>query len=347
MNKKYQTTLAMVALLGNFSVKEIEAMSLKAKESTCANYADEWDAWDDLPADEPAPSTDKEIKPSTKRRGCKKCKKDCWDSCDEDSDDSHDCCPCTEEFDEVHCGIDDLCHKICDVQENQEDHSACLGIIKGKLDDIQGGIDEIIDEIGGLGGGNGGNGGNGGVGGNGGTNGCLVCINCGGTCCCNGDGDGNCCCCCCDGDCNGGVEPPGGGIDPDPTCLIGGGGNGIENGDLIELWFSAKTKSCTRDFYFGSSSFNWLGDNSCGQTGFHGEATGTPGVDVVSQATFYVKRNNLIPGLYEATTWQYDTTEVDLVNADFEPGLGLEFEGAQLVDSEGLCLSRGENPIDD
>jgi hypothetical protein len=54
----------------------------------------------------------------------------------------------------------------------------------------------------------------------------------------------------------------------------------------------------------------------------------------------------LIPGLYEATTWQYDTTEVEKVNADFTPGLGLEFEGAQLVDSESLCLTRGSDPID-
>jgi hypothetical protein len=67
----------------------------------------------------------------------------------------------------------------------------------------------------------------------------------------------------------------------------------------------------------------------------------------VSQASFYVKRNPLIPGLADATTWLYDTTQVDLVNADFDPTLFLEFEGAQLVDSEGLCLTRGENPTQD
>lgn len=53
-----------------------------------------------------------------------------------------------------------------------------------------------------------------------------------------------------------------------------------------------------------------------------------------------MKRNSQIPGLADATTWLYDTTQVDLVNADLDPTLGLEFEGAQLVDSEGLCLTR-------
>lgn len=94
-----------------------------------------------------------------------------------------------------------------------------------------------------------------------------------------------------------------------------------------------------------------MGDNECGLEGFHGETTGTPGEDVVSQAAFYVKRNNNIPGLAEATTWLYDTTQIDDVNDDFDPTLGLEFRGAQLVDSEGLCLTRGLNaigyPLDD
>jgi hypothetical protein len=56
-----------------------------------------------------------------------------------------------------------------------------------------------------------------------------------------------------------------------------------------------------------------------------------------------VKRNSQIPGLAAATTWLYDTTQVDAVNADFDPLLALDFEGAQLVDSEGLCLTR---PVD-
>jgi hypothetical protein len=56
-----------------------------------------------------------------------------------------------------------------------------------------------------------------------------------------------------------------------------------------------------------------------------------------------VKRNQNIPGLYEATTWLYDTTQVDLINIDLPIDLGLAFEGAQLVDSEGLCLT---SPID-
>ena len=53
-----------------------------------------------------------------------------------------------------------------------------------------------------------------------------------------------------------------------------------------------------------------------------------------------MKRNSQIPGLADATTWLYDTTQVVDVNNDLDPTLGLEFEGAQLVDSEGLCLTR-------
>jgi hypothetical protein len=69
-----------------------------------------------------------------------------------------------------------------------------------------------------------------------------------------------------------------------------------------------------------------LGENECGLDGFHGEATDNlPGEVEVSQGAFYVKRNNLIPGLAEATTWLYDTTQVDLVNLDLDPTLGLEF----------------------
>ena len=82
-------------------------------------------------------------------------------------------------------------------------------------------------------------------------------------------------------------------------------------------------------------------------TGFHGEAEGTPGEEEVSQAAFYVKRNPNIPGMNEATTWEYDTDVIDAVNALFDPALGLNFEGAQLVDSQGLCLTRPENSIDD
>ena len=110
----------------------------------------------------------------------------------------------------------------------------------------------------------------------------LVCIKVGGcgTC---GTCDGTCdtcgevlpCCCPIDScpDCP--TEPPGEIIpDPDPLCLIRGGGLGFENGILIELWFSAKTKSCSKDYYLGSPSINWLGPNECGLEGFHGEASG-------------------------------------------------------------------------
>jgi hypothetical protein len=163
------------------------------------------------------------------------------------------------------------------------------------------GIDDIIAGGGGIGGpGNG----------NGETNGCLVCINCGGVCCTDGEGV---CCDCCDC-CEPPIDPPvgGGGTDPNP-CLTGffeGTDNGILNGDLIELWFSAQFKSCTRDFYLASSSFNWVpdGEFSCDQEGFHGIATGIPGEEEVSQAAMYVKRNANIGGLNEATTWLYDTT---------------------------------------
>ena len=41
------------------------------------------------------------------------------------------CCPCGEEFDEVHCALDSICDKVCDIQDSQEHQDACLGIIKG------------------------------------------------------------------------------------------------------------------------------------------------------------------------------------------------------------------------
>lgn len=69
---------------------------------------------------------------------------------------------------------------------------------------------------------------------------------------------------------------------------------------------------------------------------------------MVSQAAIYVKRNKNIGGLNQATTWLYDTEQVDAVNVDLDlnfPDEGLRFEGAQLVDSENLCLTRGADPI--
>ena len=120
---------------------------------------------------------------------------------------------------------------------------------------------------------------------------------------------------------------------------------------MIELFFSAQFRSCTRDFYLASSSFNWSpdGDFTCDQQGFHGIATGTPGEGEVTQAAMYIKKNFNIPGLNEALSWLYDTTQVELIQADNDPAGGTEdiyFEGAQLVDSEGYCLTRGQNPID-
>jgi hypothetical protein len=42
-NTKYQTTIALAALLSNLSRTEVGAMSLQAKESTCDNYFDAFD----------------------------------------------------------------------------------------------------------------------------------------------------------------------------------------------------------------------------------------------------------------------------------------------------------------
>jgi hypothetical protein len=171
----------------------------------------------------------------------------------------------------------------------------------------------------------------------------LVCIKVGGCCCSTCDEEP----CCCEPPIEPPIEPPGEIIpDPDPLCLIRGDDLGLENGSLIELWFSAKTRSCSKDYYLGSPSINWLGDNECGLEGFHGEAGDNfPGEIEVTQAAFYVKRNNQIPGLADATTWLYDTTQVVMINDELDPFLGLEFEGAQLVDSEGLCLTRPLNSI--
>jgi hypothetical protein len=250
-----------------------------------------------------------------------------------------DCCPCLDEFDEVHCSLDDLCEKVCDIQESQEHQDACLGTIKatgnennGLLLDLQTdvtlileGVEELL-----LIGGGGAGGGGGGAGGNG--DGCLVCINCGGSCCCDGEA-GTCCCCDCE------VEPPcdpndpdcgPGGLpgEPDELCLITGD-NGINDQDIIELWFSTKFKSCSRDYYLASSSFNWVtgGDFSCDQTGFHGIADEfLPGEEEVSQAAMYVKKNSNIEGLAEATTWMYDLTAVLAASDWLVINEGPEFE---------------------
>lgn len=69
----------------------------------------------------------------------------------------------------------------------------------------------------------------------------------------------------------------------------------------------------------------------------------------MTQAAMYIKRNPNINGLDEATTWLYDTTQVELIQQDNDPAggtLDIFFEGAQLLDSEGFCLTRGLNPID-
>ena len=49
----------------------------------------------------------------------------------------------------------------------------------------------------------------------------------------------------------------------------------------------------------------------------------------------YVKKSKKIPGLEAATTWMYDTTQVELASTYLveNDGPEFEFEGAQLVDS--------------
>ena len=265
--------------------------------------------------------------------------------------------PCFDEFEEVHCALEDLCIKVCDVQFNQEAQDICLGAIKvdlgtncDKLIDLQADVTTILTDLtqliidSGLGTT---------PGTTPGTGGPLVCIKmgCGGCCCDPTDctcGTVPCTCCCCDPDCVDPGLPPGAVIpDPDPLCLINDGVT-IAHGDLVELWFEAKTRSCSREYYLGSPSINWSIDFGCNDlTGFHGEADlFPPGETEVTQATFYVKRNSAIPGLLDATKWVYDTSQVELVNADLLLlDLGLQFEGGQLVDSQGLCLTRPEFSI--
>ena len=187
--------------------------------------------------------------------------------------------------------------------------------------------------------------------GDGNGNGPLVCIKCGccGNCECDCNGDDDCCCCCC---CNGEETDGGiGGPDPEPpeNCLLSGE-NGLENEDIIELYFTAKTKGCARDFYLGSSSINFENNNgpdqdyTCDIEGFHGPDDGDPAT--VNQAAFYAKRNDQIPGLYETTTWEYNTDVVELIN-DLILDPVENFEGAQLIDFEGLCLEYPEFPTID
>lgn len=57
---------------------------------------------------------------------CRKCKKKCWD----DDDEPSGCCPCGEEFDEVHCALGSLTKKVCDIQNTQEEQDVCLSDIK-------------------------------------------------------------------------------------------------------------------------------------------------------------------------------------------------------------------------
>ena len=365
MNKVKQS-LIVAALLGNLSVKEVKAMSLQAQNSAKAHCGD-YSMWEDSYEDEEEEEESGEGEGfsgdesfsvddgfeavcANRGRGYRSCSGGCNNSCSCNDN----CCPCDEEFEEVHCAIGELTGKVCDIQTSQESQVTCLGNIKTglaengeKLDLLQTDVTQILTDLttiieGGA------------VGtlpgdpvtGNGGP---LVCIKVGGGCCDTCGSDTTCCCdplVCCP-PIEPPIEPPGEIIpDPDPLCLISGGGVGFGNGDLIELWFSAKTRSCSRDYYLGSPSINWLGLNECGLEGFHGEAIDNlPGEVEVSQGAFYVKRNSQIPGLADATTWLYDTNTVDEVNADFDPTLGLEFQGAQLVDSEGLCLTRPEGSI--
>ena len=303
---KYQQSLIIATFLG-----KINTMSLKQGTAFYDDWDDDWEqpttnsnnnnSWANSWSEEEEEDTSPAQSNSRSRRNrggatqspqydseseeedlagngstCRHCRKkcyhcDCYSPCHSE-DESNGCCPCHEEFDEVHCALDDIHEKVCDIQDSQEHQDQCLGIIKGTtatnqelLENLQTDVTEIlagVDEI--LEGGVGGPGGPGN--GNGNGDGCLVCINCGGSCC-----DGGCECCdideCCP-ECPD-LPPGGGGTDPDP-CLIGfeeGTDNGLVNGDVIELWFSAKFKSCIKDFYLASSSFNWApdGEFSCDQ----------------------------------------------------------------------------------
>ena len=153
----------------------------------------------------------------------------------------NDCCPCQDEFEEVHCAIENLEDKVCDIQDSQEQQDTCLAILKAGVANngdllglLQVDVDQILIDLGTIieGGGIGGgppDGGNG-------CNGPLVCIKCGscGTC-------GDTCCDCCE--CppvEPPIEPPGEIITPpEELCLIRAGSPEFLNGDLVELWFSA------------------------------------------------------------------------------------------------------------
>lgn len=349
-----QKSIAVSALLSNLSLVQVEALALQTKSKAGEKYF----SLDDFGDEESEESEEQDTTPSVYTpatvsgtngsNGRKRCR--CSDSnwgCQKPS-----CCPCDEEFEEVFCCLEDLKHKVCDIEIYIEDQNGCIGELKGevgetleKVCDIQLTVNEILEEIGNI------EPGTPPGGGNGDGKGCLVCINCGGSgcCCCNGDGEnGDCgCCCCCDCEPEPPIGTPGGPDEPDDVCLIFGGDNGLENEDIVEFWFSAQTKSCTRDYYLGSSSINWRsnnGDFTCDDiTGFHGEAM--PGAEV-SQAAFYAKRNSHIPGLYETTTWEYSTTVIDDINAD-QTDPALIFDGAQLIDFQGLCLTFPELPTQD
>jgi hypothetical protein len=123
--KKYQQ-LTIAALLGNISFAEVKALSLKCKST---NDFDSW-GWSDPDEEETTPANSTGSKnedasvsalpgSNSRLRGKKNCKPHCnWD-CDHCHHcDGDDCCPCHEEFDEVHCALDDICDKLCMIEHS-------------------------------------------------------------------------------------------------------------------------------------------------------------------------------------------------------------------------------------
>ena len=164
----------------------------------------------------------------------RRCYKSCNNSCDRGCDGGCDC----GDIEEVSCQLEDLTIKVCDIQDSQVSQDSCLATIKGglidngeKLDTLQADVDQILIDLTTIidGGADGTLPGDPTTG----TGGPLVCIKVGGGCCSTCGADTT---CCCDPliDCppiEPPIEPPGVVIpDPDPLCLIAGGGVGFENG---------------------------------------------------------------------------------------------------------------------
>ena len=138
---KLQTSLIVAALLGNLSMTEVKAMSLQAQNAAKANanvngfsdwdYDEESDDFgsEEGPEDFEGDGSDGFGDGTQGCKGYRSCSRGSSKGC------SSGCCKCTDEFDEVHCAIEDLCYKVCDVQSSQEIQDSCLAIIKADAAD--------------------------------------------------------------------------------------------------------------------------------------------------------------------------------------------------------------------